>query len=165
MAYELINHTHWSTKDLRKFVNRCIKRVVISERDFVFEFRYRSGSSNCRDVCTGELIKISVPKEDVDKIDLAITISHSLGVSLGLSPASLKSPTFRKTGKYRKIYSWADKLDLRSEDSDQLGTLDRVLLLKKSLDKKQQKKDEILNDISKLKKQIAYHEQKLKESA
>jgi len=115
MSIKIIeNYTHWSTRDLRRFVTRCAKQEGVKNARIVFAYNravdvWCSGYAQCPGIHTN----IKLPSYYVDRIDLAFVLAHEFAHLRGVKHKQMRDdPYYYRVGKWREIYAWAQDLDL-----------------------------------------------------
>jgi len=120
----IVNKTQWSTRDLRRFVNRACHEVLLDHEVPVVHCTFKTGRAALIGGCSGWAIlhgstmQVCVGKQVIDKIDLAFVIGHELGHLKGLNHAQMRgSCRWRRDreNKHREIYSWGDSLPLAKQ--------------------------------------------------
>lgn len=118
------NRTHWKTSDVRQFIMRALR----FERPELFAKQCSDYTLRC-DVeyhdaaddpsCSGQThievgsIWFRLPRETVDKVDLAIVCFHEAAHSRGLDHDSMTGdPRYDRVGNWRELYAWANDLPL-----------------------------------------------------
>jgi hypothetical protein len=124
MKIILENKTHWSTRDLRRFVTRVASDILHSD--------YRAAHSHLRvrfahysgrgETCSGHAVlggsfaHIGVPKEHVHRADLALTVAHEFGHLLGLQHGDMSGGAlWMPVGDWRERYAWAETFPLNRQ--------------------------------------------------
>ncbi len=114
MKIKIRNNTHWSTRDLRRFITRCAKQEGIKTAYMTIVYNrcidvWVSGNASC----PGWNVKIKLPSYSVDQIDLAHTIAHEFAHNRGVTHRQMTGdPYYRRVGRWREIYAWAQDLPL-----------------------------------------------------
>lgn len=128
MKLILNNRTHWKTLDIRRFVIRALR----SERPDLFTRGHADQTLACNieyhdadddPSCAGQtalgmgLIWLSLPKETVDKTDLAIVCFHEAAHTRGLDHDSMEGdPKYDRIGNWRELYAWAEDFPLGKKE-------------------------------------------------
>jgi hypothetical protein len=117
MKIIIVNNTHWRTADLRRFVRCCAKQEKVQSAHVTF--KYRKGDDGW---VTGfawyhsDRSVIKLPRTWVDQIDLAHTIAHEFAHNRNVTHKDMKNdPWYRRVGKWRERYAWANDLPLTRE--------------------------------------------------
>jgi hypothetical protein len=129
------NRTHWQTRDLRRFVTRIAQEVLTEvyrgeHRGIDVRFAHYSGRGTA---CSGHaylggsFAHIGVPKDAVDRVDLAHTLAHEFGHLSGLTHRDMAGGAmWQRVGDWRERYAWANALPLRRKPARRrLGTRER----------------------------------------
>ena len=127
MKLILGNQTHWNTSHLRRFILRALR----SERPELFtkersdyhlrcDIEYHddpedSSSSGQTHIETGSMW-LSLPRENVDKVDFAILCFHEAAHGQGLDHDAMNgNPRYERIENWREIYAWANQLPLEKK--------------------------------------------------
>lgn len=118
----ITNHTHWQTGQLRRFIERVAREVLNDDEKptlsvtVVYNRQVSRGYCSGRACIGGAWLKIMLPSQAVDKIDLAHVIAHELGHCHGLTHADMRgSAIWTRSGRHREIYAWASELPLEKK--------------------------------------------------
>lgn len=110
----ITNETHWSTRDLRRFIARCAKQEGIAVADVRIVY-----NRQVRGVCTGHAwynsthSVIKVPSQEIDPIDLAMVIAHEFAHNKNVRHRQMTGdPYYRRTPRTTEVYAWANDLPL-----------------------------------------------------
>lgn len=124
------NKTKWQTKQLRALINEVMKRSPSHLKDKFKEQQYRAklevevvyNKQKHRGSCSGRgwynswSIRLMLPSQQVDRIDLAMVIAHELAHTLNYRhPDMTGSALFNRIGSWREIYAWAENFPLEHE--------------------------------------------------
>lgn len=113
------NYTHWRTDHLRGFVTRIAQdelepaqrkrlRVVVK-----YNRQKDRGFCSGRAVLGGSWMKVMVPSQVVDRVDLAKVIAHEMAHTRGMRHDQMRGcATYRRVDGYREKYAWATTLPL-----------------------------------------------------
>ena len=116
------NKTRWKTADLKAILLRSAREELGQEtiRRLRVEILYRKTSgSSCSGyaVIGGFTSLVRVPRRDVDKVDLAYVARHEFAHNRGLDHAAMRGcPLYRRVGRWREHYAWAEAMPLREKD-------------------------------------------------
>lgn len=126
---QMVNRTHWSTADLRAFVRRAAAEVLEpGTKPFIHcTVSYnRAGTETYvtgRAYLHGTHMRLMVPRNMVDRIDLAHVAAHEVGHLRGVDHAAMRgSARWRRVGRWREIYAWGETLPLRKMEPRQRQT-------------------------------------------
>jgi hypothetical protein len=170
---QIINHTHWSTRDLRRFVvQACNDIIPDGKKPFVrCTFVYRGTRSN--ESCSGEAflnghsMTIRLQTYGVDRVDLGHVLGHEIGHLLGYEHKDMRhSARWNRVAGWRKIYAWAEELPLNRKVEKPKAVKDnslatQVAKLEIRLTKWETKAKRANNKIVSIKKEIAKMNKKI----
>lgn len=108
------NSTHWSTRDLRRFVIRAmdLERRKYATVSFVYS-RHDNGYVGGYAWYNSNSSVIKLPRSYVDQRDLAHTLCHELAHNAGLRHRDMKGDSrYQRIGEWRQRYEWAAGLPL-----------------------------------------------------
>lgn len=109
------NQTHWRTDQIRRLVQRVAEAELDPERrrGFLVEVTYnrqrgRGGGCSGWAPYHGRMIRIMLPSDTVDTVDLAHCIAHEIGHSRGLHHRQMNTRRYdRGVEGWRDYYAWA----------------------------------------------------------
>jgi hypothetical protein len=114
MKLVIKNKTHWRTRDLRRFMLRCMKQEGLARAEVTVTYnRQVRGACSGRAWLHSPYARIMVPSQEIDRADLAQTIAHEFGHCMGLTHADMRDDSrYRRVGGWRERYAWANELPL-----------------------------------------------------
>ena len=117
MTIKIDNNTHWSTRDLRRFVTRTFREEEVNHKRTVWTIEVVYGRRNPRSggwaFYNAPFMRIMVSSVSIDKEDFAATIAHELLHNMGVKKHSDFPPYLMFRGDWRKHFAWAKDLPLR----------------------------------------------------
>lgn len=121
MRIHIDNATHYRNDHIRAFVAQAMKveredlckRGALPMRVKVGYIRNGGRGSSGYAYYHRNYIKVRLPKANPDKVDFAFVIAHELAHTRGMKHSSMRGcPQYRRVGRYREIYGWAEQLPL-----------------------------------------------------
>ncbi len=113
------NRTHWRTDHLRAFLSRVAADELEPQKRKRLRVEVRYNRQRDRGYCSGEAvvggcwIKVMVPSQVVDRVDLAGVIAHEMAHARGMGHDRMRGcGRYRRVEGHRERYAWAESLPL-----------------------------------------------------
>jgi predicted SprT family Zn-dependent metalloprotease len=139
MKITIDNKTHWRSDHIRAFIARCMKveRPDLCKRGapaLHVRIPYTRNGGDCSSGYAyyhSNRMTVRLPKNTTpDKVDFAFVITHELAHTRGMTHEKMRgSAHYRRVGRYREIYAWANDLPLeRVEKKSKVKSTDQKLV-------------------------------------
>lgn len=122
MKIILTNKTHWRSDQIRQFIRTIMKeeRPDLCRRGapalrVQVSYNRQKDRGHCSGYATyhSNWMRIMLPSQTVDRIDLAHCIAHELAHTRGMRHTQMRGDTrYTRTEGYRARYAWAESIPL-----------------------------------------------------
>lgn len=162
---EIVNSTHWSTRDLRRFMIRCARKEGVTHAKVYVRYN-RQVHGSCSGVAyrNSYVARICLPTQSIDRVDMAHVIAHEFGHLRGVTHRQMSDdPHYRRVGRWRSIYEWAEQLPLAKQAmkaTPRATGSDKLAHAKSKLAEWTSKAKRVNTKLLKWKRKVAYYERK-----
>lgn len=117
---KIVNKTMWRTDQLRAIVSRVAQDELDTEKrkylEVIVEYRRANACVIGRAQRRGYWIKITIERENVDRVLLAHIIAHEMAHSRGLQHSEMRGcARYDYTEGWRDYYAWANQMPIEKK--------------------------------------------------
>jgi hypothetical protein len=175
------NKTKWDSKHIEAFVRRVAVEEYEPARLKLMKIEVRTGKRSrvSQDMYPGyvsgyayynrNFMRLNVPVDTIDRIDLCHVIAHEFAHCRGLKHgAAMNSSRYRRIGNWRERYAWAETVPLERKAEPKKMKPDDNLKLSHALSKAaewERKVKAATTHLKRWQRKVKYYDTKMKKAA
>ncbi len=116
---KIVNETHWRTDHLRAFIQRVAEVELDGPARKALKVTVTYNRAKDKGYVTGcaflrsNIARLMVPRQVVDRVDLAHVIAHELAHTRGMHHHQMnRNPQYSRVSDWRERYAWAETMPL-----------------------------------------------------